>query len=163
MLTEICGCLAEMFFYKFAKEGSVGETEEVANLLDAVVGLLQVIADVLKDVFRNPFVGGFARMLLAESREVFGRDTEFVGIPFHRAMLYICGVQKVEEMLEVIIVGMDTHGNVIVQHTLFQGATEFKDTSTQQSLDRRIDAYADYQNKLLEYHQATGQYDKWGN
>jgi hypothetical protein len=114
MLTEICGCLAEMFFYKFAKEGSVGETEQVANLLDAVVGLLQVIADVLQDVFRNPFVGGFARMLLAESREVFGRDTEFVGIPFHWAMLYICGVQKVEEMLEVIIVGMDTRGNVIV-------------------------------------------------
>ena len=27
----------------------------------------------------------------------------------------------------------------------------------QQSLDRRTDAYADYQNKLLEYHQATGQ------
>ena len=27
----------------------------------------------------------------------------------------------------------------------------------QQSLDRRTDAFADYQNKLLEYHQATGQ------
>ena len=27
----------------------------------------------------------------------------------------------------------------------------------QQSLDRRTDAYADYQNKLLEYRQATGQ------
>jgi outer membrane protein TolC len=27
----------------------------------------------------------------------------------------------------------------------------------QQSLDRRSDAYADYQNKLLEYRQATGQ------
>ena len=26
----------------------------------------------------------------------------------------------------------------------------------QQSLDRRTDAYADYQNKLLEYRQATG-------
>jgi outer membrane protein TolC len=27
----------------------------------------------------------------------------------------------------------------------------------QQSLDRRTDAYADYQNKLLEYRQSTGQ------
>ena len=27
----------------------------------------------------------------------------------------------------------------------------------QQSQDRRTDAYADYQNKLLEYRQATGQ------
>ena len=27
----------------------------------------------------------------------------------------------------------------------------------QQTLDRRVDAYADHQNKLLEYRQATGQ------
>ena len=27
----------------------------------------------------------------------------------------------------------------------------------QQSLDKRVDAYADYQNKLLEYRQATGE------
>ena len=47
MLTEICGCLTEMFFYIFAKEGRIGETKQVTNLLDAVVGLLQVIADVL--------------------------------------------------------------------------------------------------------------------
>ena len=47
MLTEVCGCLAEMLFYISAKEGRIGETEQVANLLDAVVGLLKVIADVL--------------------------------------------------------------------------------------------------------------------
>ena len=57
-----------MFFYIFAKEGRIGETEQVTNFLDTVVGLLEVIADILQDVFRNPFVGGFARMLLAESR-----------------------------------------------------------------------------------------------
>ena len=47
MLAEIGGCLAEMIFYISAKEGGIGETEQVADLLDAVVGLLQVIADVL--------------------------------------------------------------------------------------------------------------------
>jgi hypothetical protein len=47
MLTEICGCLAKMFFYIFAEEGRIGETELVAYLLDTVVRLLQVIANVL--------------------------------------------------------------------------------------------------------------------
>ena len=47
MLTEIGGCLAEMLFYISAKEGRVGESELVADLLDAVVGLLQVVSDVL--------------------------------------------------------------------------------------------------------------------
>ena len=121
MLTEICGCLAEMFFYKFAKEGSVGEAEQVANLLDAVVGLLQVIADVLQDVFRNPFVGGFARMLLAESREVFGRDTELVGVPLHCAVFHIDGMQQVKKALEMVIGSMRVCRYIIVKHSLFQG------------------------------------------
>ncbi len=47
MLPEVSGCLAEMFFYVSAKEGGVGEAEEVADLFDAVVGLLQIIANVL--------------------------------------------------------------------------------------------------------------------
>ena len=47
MLTEVCGCLAEMLFDIFAKEGGIGETEQVADLLNAVVSLLQVVTDVL--------------------------------------------------------------------------------------------------------------------
>ena len=47
MLTEIGGCLAEMRFHIFAKERWIGEPEPVAYLLDAVIGLLQVVAYVL--------------------------------------------------------------------------------------------------------------------
>ena len=47
MLPEVSGCLAEMFFYVSAKKGGVGEAEEVADLFDAIVGLLQIIANVL--------------------------------------------------------------------------------------------------------------------
>ena len=65
MLAEVGGRLAEMLLHVFAEEGRVGETQQVANLLDAVVGLLQVIADVLQDVFRNPFAGSLAGVLLA--------------------------------------------------------------------------------------------------
>ena len=80
----------------FAEEGWVGEAEAVADLLDAEVGLAQVVADVLQHLLRDPLVGGLARVLLADS-------------------------------------------------------------SHQQSCDKRTDAFADYQNKLLEYRQSIGQ------
>ena len=54
-----------MFFYIFAKEGRIGEAEQVADLLDAVVGLFQVVADVLQHMFGNPFIGSLARVLFA--------------------------------------------------------------------------------------------------
>ena len=47
MMTEICGRLAEMIFYISAEEGGIREAEQVADLLDAIVGLLQVITDIL--------------------------------------------------------------------------------------------------------------------
>ena len=84
-----------------AKEGWIGETEAVADLLDAEVGLAQVVADVLQYLLRNPLVGGLAGVLLADGGEVFGRDTEFAGIGFHRTALYFAGMQQVEESLEV--------------------------------------------------------------
>jgi hypothetical protein len=85
----------------FAEEGGVGETKAVANELDAKVGLTQVIADILQYLLCNPFVGGLARILLADSGKVFGRDTKLVGIYFYRLTLHIVGVQQVEKVLEV--------------------------------------------------------------
>lgn len=82
-----------MFLDIFAEEGGVGEAEYITDLLDAVVGLLQIIADVLNHMFCNPFVGGFSRMFLEKHREVFGRDAEFFGIPFHLSVFHLCGMQ----------------------------------------------------------------------
>ena len=50
-------------------------------------------------------------------------------------VLDVDGVQQVEETLEMIIVRLCIGRNNIVQHMLFQGSTESKDTSTQQRLD----------------------------
>ena len=85
-----------MIFHVFAKERGIGKCKFVADLLDTEICLTQVVADVLQHLFCYPFVGGLARILLADS-------------------------------------------------------------SHQQSCDKRTDAFADYQNKLLEYRQSIGQ------
>ncbi len=64
----------------FAEEGGVGEAELVAHLLDTEVGMAQVVADLLHDVFCHPLVGRLARVALADGRKVFGRDAEVCGI-----------------------------------------------------------------------------------
>ena len=61
-----------MFPHVLAKERGVRETEYIANLLDAIVGLFQIIADVFKYMFCYPFAGSLARMLLAYKSEMFG-------------------------------------------------------------------------------------------
>lgn len=44
---ELHGGHAEMFLDILAEEGRIRETKQVANLLDTVVGLLQIETDVL--------------------------------------------------------------------------------------------------------------------
>ena len=91
-----------MFLHVLAEEGGVGEAQMHADLLDGEVGLLQVVADVFQHMLANPFVGSLARMLLADGREVFGRDAQFVGVGFHRAVPYLAGIQHVEKALEMM-------------------------------------------------------------
>ena len=100
---EFYGCHAEMIFHVFAKERGIWKREYVADLLDTIICLTQVVADVFQNMFRNPFVGGFAGTLLADSRQVFGRDTEFAGVCFYRVAFHVVGVQQVEKTLEVAV------------------------------------------------------------
>ena len=90
-----------MIFHVFSKERGIGKCELVANLLDAEICLAQVVTNVLQHMFCNPFVSGLARILLADNRKVFGRDTKFAGISFYRATFHIVGVQQIKEVLEV--------------------------------------------------------------
>ena len=63
---------AEMIFHVFTKKGWVRKTEAIADLLDAQVGLLQVVTDIFHDVLRNPFVGSLPGVSLTDGREVLG-------------------------------------------------------------------------------------------
>ena len=63
-----------MFFHVFAEEGRIRKSELVANLLNAVVGVAQIVAYVLKHMFANPLVGSLSRIVLADYGEVFRTD-----------------------------------------------------------------------------------------
>ena len=65
-------CHAEVLLDILAKERCVWETQQVTDLLDAIVGLFQIIADVFKYMFCYPFAGSLAGMLLAYKSEMFG-------------------------------------------------------------------------------------------
>ena len=90
-----------MIFHVFTKEGGGGKSELFTNLFDTEICLSQVVTDILQHMFCNPLVGGLARILLADSSQVFGRDAQLAGISFYRMPFHIVGVQQVEEVLEV--------------------------------------------------------------
>ena len=90
-----------MIFHVFTKEGGVGKSELFTNLFDTEICLSQVVTNILQHMFRNPLVGGLARILLAEGREVFRRDAQPAGISFYRVTFHIVGVQQVKKMPEV--------------------------------------------------------------
>ena len=104
IVPELDRCHSEVLLHIFAKERGVGESESVADFLDAVVGLFQIISDILLDMLRNPFVGCLARILLADGREVLGGDTELLGIPLRCTVFHLNRMQQVEEPLEMVVV-----------------------------------------------------------
>ena len=57
MVSELYGRHAEMGLDILAEEGGVGKAEQVADLLDAQVGLLQIVADVLHHMLGDPLIG----------------------------------------------------------------------------------------------------------
>lgn len=80
---------AEMVLDVFAKERWVRETCLGTYLLDAQIGMLQIVAYILKHVFCYPFVGSFARILFAYCCQIFGRYAQVVGVGLYRAVLHL--------------------------------------------------------------------------
>ena len=69
-----------MLLHIASEERGIGESQECTDLLDAQVGLHEVIPDVLEHIFTYPLVGRLARVVLADGGEIFGRDAQLVGI-----------------------------------------------------------------------------------
>ena len=101
-----------MLLHILSEEGGIGESHLVADLLDAEVGLPQIVADVLHDMFRDPLVGGLPRLFLTDDRQVFGRYAQLAGVRLDTAVLAMFGVQQVEEALEVALAGVRQFGNL---------------------------------------------------
>lgn len=83
---------------------------------------------------RNPLPRSLVRVLLADARQVFGRDEEFARIVFHWLSLWSCRTEEFEKLLEERV-GM-AHGAFLPfrQH-LLQNAAEAIDAATQQRMD----------------------------
>ena len=84
-----------MVLHVLAEERSIGEAQAVANLLDAEVGMAEIVSNVFQHMFRHPLAGRLARIFLADGSKVFRRDEEVVGIVFHGAMLHFYGMQQI--------------------------------------------------------------------
>ena len=53
-----------MLLHILAEEGWIGESEFVADLFDAEVGMLQIVTNVFKHMLTNPFVSALPRFIL---------------------------------------------------------------------------------------------------
>ena len=90
-----------MLFREAAEERLTGEAQLVAYLLDALVGLFELIFHVLGHVVGDDVGGGAAAYALADGREILGRDVEAVGIVLHVARLGIGRREHGDEGAEV--------------------------------------------------------------
>ena len=135
LLSDLNRCHAKVLFHVLSEEGGVRKTESVADLLDAIVCLLEIVTDILNHVLCNPFVGCLAGILLAKSGKIFGRYAEFRSIPFHSAVFHIDRVKQVEEVLEMIAGSTSVICDLICQHPLFKHSAKPKDATAQKRLD----------------------------
>ena len=131
LTAELYGCHAEVFLDVFAKERRIGKAQLMAHLLDAHIGLSQVVANVLKQVFGDPFTGCLARIILAHHGEVLRRDAEFVGIGMHRAVTAGPAVQQLQETLEETVAAC----NLAAAHHHLHRAANVEERRAQQRVD----------------------------
>lgn len=100
LLSQLRGSHAEMFLHILGKKRCIGETKHIAHFLDAQVGLAQIVANVFHLMFCYPCVSCLPRIAFAHSREVFWRDTEFVGKRLYGTMSAWFSVEHGEKPLE---------------------------------------------------------------
>lgn len=102
-----------------SRSGDVGEAEAVGYFLDGGGGVAQVVAHVLDDVLVDPVLGGLAALVLADHRQILGRDGEQVGIVAHGTALHLLlgerGEEAVEELAALRLVGLGLGGVGLVE------------------------------------------------
>lgn len=98
----LLGRHAYMLFDVFPEEGNTGEVEFIDDFLDAFGRLLQQVLDILHDILFDEGGSRVATHFLANGRQIFGRDMQFVGIESHAAWFGIRSRKNVDKLIEQI-------------------------------------------------------------
>ena len=91
-----------------SEERSVGEAQNARNFLNRLRGRTEIIGDVGKGIFRNPFYRRLTRMALADNGEILGRNAQLLGKIFYRLVLDFALLQHLQKLVEKITRAGDT-------------------------------------------------------
>ena len=91
-----------------SEERSVGEAQNARNFLNRLRGRTEIIGDVSKGIFRNPFYRRLTRMALADDGEILGRNAQLLGKIFYRLVLDFALLQHLQKLVEKITRAGDT-------------------------------------------------------
>lgn len=89
--------LAGMAAEEFAESGGIAEAELVGYLLDGKFGFAQENRSLGDQHVGDGLVGAFARVTLADARQVMGGYAQFAGIETHFVLLGRLGFEQGEE------------------------------------------------------------------
>ena len=68
-----------MFLYKLAEEGEIWKVQFVADFLDGLIAVAQLLADNASRGLVNQIKGRTARLVFPALGEIFGRDVQYIG------------------------------------------------------------------------------------
>ena len=91
---------AHLLLEESAESRGIGKVQQVGNLLNALVGGADERDSLLGDGLEYELLHGAARHRLDERREVFGRQTQAVGIEAHAAFADVVAVYELHELHE---------------------------------------------------------------
>ena len=97
-------CAAHIMFEIAAERGGVGKVEGGGNLLDAHVGVYEIVLAEVHGEEIDPLQGGLARLFLDDGGEVVGRRMQLLGIVCHGTLLVAVAQHEHEEVAHGVFV-----------------------------------------------------------
>jgi len=123
-----------MLLEVFSKEALVGEAEVVGDLLDALRGVFQQVAELKRHVGVDPLVGRLVADLLDDLGEILRGDAQLQGVPPHAALLAEVLFHELDELHEDVLGACPTRLHELLR--LPDGVACVVDESLEEALHR---------------------------